>query len=153
MSIEATWNRIEAFVKWFIARPRSFATKKFGAFATLVAAVFGAPWFVEIIRILIANATGQDAAQEDGSWITLSMIGVFGFALLTNLIVALRGMRTKERMMELGALGAVMSGSGPTVLAVVDGRAQARGMAERLAAGGYRAFALRATDSAHLVCN
>jgi 4-diphosphocytidyl-2-C-methyl-D-erythritol kinase len=59
----------------------------------------------------------------------------------------------KERMMELGALGAVMSGSGPTVLAVVDDRAQARSMAESLAAGGHRAFALRATDSAHLVCN
>lgn len=59
----------------------------------------------------------------------------------------------KERMIELGALGAVMSGSGPTVLAVVDSRAQAEEMAERLAAGGYRAFALRATDSAHLVCN
>lgn len=59
----------------------------------------------------------------------------------------------RDRMMELGALGAVMSGSGPTVLAVVESRAQAKEMAERLAADGHRAFALRATDSAHLVCN
>jgi 4-diphosphocytidyl-2-C-methyl-D-erythritol kinase len=59
----------------------------------------------------------------------------------------------KKKMMDGGALGAVMSGSGPTVLAVVEGRAQALKLAESLAAGGYRAFALRATDSSHLVCN
>jgi 4-diphosphocytidyl-2-C-methyl-D-erythritol kinase len=59
----------------------------------------------------------------------------------------------KERMIELGALGVVMSGSGPTVLAVVESRAQAKAMAEHLAADGHRAFALRTTDSAHLVCN
>ena len=59
----------------------------------------------------------------------------------------------KARMMELGALGAVMSGSGPTVLAIVEGRAQAEQMAERLAAEGHRAFALRATGSAHSACD
>jgi 4-diphosphocytidyl-2C-methyl-D-erythritol kinase len=59
----------------------------------------------------------------------------------------------KERMIELGALGAVMSGSGPTVLAVVNSRAQAEEMAGSLAADGNRAFALRATESAHQVCH
>jgi 4-diphosphocytidyl-2-C-methyl-D-erythritol kinase len=54
----------------------------------------------------------------------------------------------KARMAELGALGAVMSGSGPTVLAIVEDRAQAEKMAERLGAEGHAAFALRTTDSA-----
>ncbi len=54
----------------------------------------------------------------------------------------------KARMAELGALGAVMSGSGPTVLAIVEDGAQAEKMAERLAAEGHRAFALRTTESA-----
>ncbi len=55
----------------------------------------------------------------------------------------------KSGMMDMGALGAVMSGSGPTVLAIVENRAQAERMAERLAAEGHAAFALRTTDSAH----
>lgn len=59
----------------------------------------------------------------------------------------------KERMIDLGAMGAVMSGSGPTVLAVVSGRAQAEKMAEVLAADGHKAFAVRTTDFAHSACD
>lgn len=59
----------------------------------------------------------------------------------------------KTKMLELGALGAVMSGSGPTVLAIVESRAQAERMAERFAAEGHRAFALRTTGSAASACD
>jgi len=58
-----------------------------------------------------------------------------------------------ERMKELGALGVVMSGSGPTVLALVGDRAQAERMAGLLAADGYRAFAVRTTNSARSACD
>ena len=53
----------------------------------------------------------------------------------------------KERMTEMGALGVVMSGSGPSVLAIARDKARAEEMAARLRAEGSAAFAVRATGS------
>lgn len=53
----------------------------------------------------------------------------------------------KGRFEEMGALGVVMSGSGPTVLALARDRAHAEDMAARLQTEGHAAFAVRPTDS------
>jgi len=53
----------------------------------------------------------------------------------------------KERMTEMGALGVVMSGSGPSVLAVERDKVRAEEMAAGLRAEGSTAFAVRTTGS------
>jgi 4-diphosphocytidyl-2-C-methyl-D-erythritol kinase len=55
--------------------------------------------------------------------------------------------RLIERFKDMGALGAVMSGSGPSVVAIAENRAKAEGMVERLGTEGFTAFAVRTTDS------
>jgi 4-diphosphocytidyl-2-C-methyl-D-erythritol kinase len=91
------------------------------------------------------SIVGLDAALADRT----SLAGALANDLEGAVVAEHPAVASLEaRMAELGALGAVMSGSGPTVLAIVKDRAQAEKMAERLAAEGHAAFALRTTDTA-----